>query len=251
LAKLLGHIRRGLNVVLKPAALELRYVADWDDDPRGFIPFSATLSGAATAGLSVADYVDATYNRPGATQHSVEQMAALGAFEGTIERVCEIGPGSGRYLERVQKLCHPAHYEIYETAPDWAEWLVKTYGVIHQPTDGTRLASTPSRSMDLVQAHKVFGTTPTLVTCHYLEEMARVVKDKGKVLFDVMTERCLDEATLARWFATGVKHGLYPAMMPRQFLIDMLARRGLTLRGTFLVPMEPGMTECMLFIRDV
>jgi len=43
-------------------------------------------------------------------------MKKLGVFDGEIERVCEIGPGTGRYLDKVLKLAKPTYCEIYETA---------------------------------------------------------------------------------------------------------------------------------------
>jgi phospholipid N-methyltransferase len=245
----LGQVRKGINFALRPAGLEMRRLNAWTDDVRDFIPLAPTLAGAAKAGLTVGDYVDVTYNVAGATQSSIDQMAALGAFGGTIQSVCEIGPGSGRYLEKVKTLCKPAHYEIYETAGDWADWLVKTYGVVLQPTDGSTLAATPARSMDLVHAQKVLNTVPTLVALRYLDEMARVVRDGGKVVFDAMTEACMEEAVMERWFAGGVHHGSFPSMQPKQFIVDILKRRGLSLLGSFLVPTGPGSTECMVFQR--
>jgi len=249
MAGVLKLARRGINAVLRPAGLELRRAGEWDSDPRGFIPLEATLAEAAAARQSVGDFLDASYNFPGATQEAVDQLAALGAFRGPVETVCEIGPGSGRYLEKVVKICHPARYEIYETAQDWADWLVESYQVLHQPTDGKTLAATPSGSIDLVHAHKVFPSTPTIVTCRYLEEMARVLRAGGKAVFDVMTEPCLDDDTLKQWLATDVHHGAYPAMMPRQYVLDLLGRRGLSLVGSFFVPMKPGRTECFVFAR--
>jgi hypothetical protein len=241
---------RGLNGVLGVVGFELRRAGrhDWSD-VRNFIPFEATLAAAAAQGLSVADYVDVRHNRAGATQEAVDRMAALGAFAGRIDRVCEIGPGSGRYLEKIFRLCKPSHYEIYETAADWAGWLQRTYAVVPQPTDGKSLSATPARSIDLVHAHKVLTTVPWAVSCGYLLEMARVVRDGGRVVFDVMTEACTDQPTVAAWAARPVSGSSYPAMMPRQFLLDVLEGQGLRLVASFFVAMEPGRSECMIFER--
>ena len=169
-------------------------------DYRDFIPFKQTLDGARKAGLSVSDFVDAM-NKSGATQETIDQMIALGVFKGKIDRVCEIGPGSGRYLEKVIQICEPVYYEIYETAPEWENWLVQKYNVTPQPTDGNTLTDTPSNSIDLVQAHKVFPGQPTLTTCRYFDEMARVVRNGGKVVFDIVTEECLGDDILANWIS--------------------------------------------------
>ena len=239
-----------LRSALRAAGLEVRRVGaqDWGD-PRTYLPFAQTLADAKAAGLSVGDFIDVQHNQPGATQAVIDRLAGLGVYEGRIDRVCEIGPGSGRYLEKTMAICKPGYYEIYETEKGWANWLIAKYGVILQRTGGTTLAATPSASIDLVQAHKVFVVTPLLATFSYLLEMARVVRPGGMVVFDVMTEACIDDATIQRWLAANINWGLYPGMCSRQVVIDLLTGRGLSLVGTFLEPMRPGSTECMVFKR--
>jgi len=240
---------RAANAPLRPLGLELKRLAAWSDDTRGFLPFEATLAAAAAAGQSVSDYVDVTYNRAHATPESVERMAELGAFAGRIDRICEIGPGSGRYLDLVKKRCQPSYYEIYETADDWAGWLVERHGVQRQPCDGLSLSATPAASIDLVMAHKVFPSVPTLVTIRYLIEMARVVRPGGKLLFDVVTEKCLDAATIDRWLSSGKGYDHFPTATQESVMLDVLGRRGVSPSGRFIYPMEPGTTECFLFVK--
>jgi hypothetical protein len=103
--------------------------------------------------------------------------------------------------------------------------------------------------MDLVQAHKVFVTTPTLTTCSYLGEMARVVRDGGWLVFDILSEDCVDSPTLEQWLATGSWPQAYPHIMPKKYVIEFLASRGLTYRGSFFEDMKPGKTECLVFHR--
>ena len=170
-------------------------------------------------------------------------------YAGLLDRVCEIPPGSGRYLERTKAICKPSYYEIYETAKEWANWLVAQQGVVLQPTEGGTLAATPSASIYLVQAHKVFVCSPLLITFSYLLEMARVVRPGGMVVFDVMTEACIDEAAIQRWLAAHFAWGLYPSMCARKIVVDLLTGRGLSLVGSFLVPMKPGSTETLVFQR--
>ncbi|GIK40329.1 MAG: hypothetical protein BroJett011_41620 [Chloroflexota bacterium] len=219
-------------------------------DYRDYIPFEETLAGANEAGLSVGDYIDVRHNKPGATQETIDQMAALGVFRNKIERVCEIGPGSGRYLDKTLQACNPAYYEIYETAGEWEKWLVQKYKVTSHPTDGKSLAYTPSCSIDLVQAHKVLPGQPSLTICRYFVEMARVVRDGGKVVFDVVTEDCLDNATLEQWFVADGGYQHYPCLMPKQYTIDFFCERHFSFDGSFLVPMAPGKTECLVFTKQ-
>jgi hypothetical protein len=176
-------------------------------------------------------------------------MARLGIFKDKIERVCEIGPGSGRYLEKILKICNPKYYEIYETANEWEKWLVQKYNVIPFPTDGRSLSHTPSQSIDLVQAHKVLPGQPSLWICQYFLEMARVVRDGGKVVFDIVTEECLDDITLETWIRSGAGYQHYPCLMPKQYAIDLFCKQGFSFVGSFFIPMEPGKTECMVFAK--
>jgi hypothetical protein len=80
--------------------------------------------------------------------------------------------------------------------------------------------------------------------------MARVARTGGKIVFDIVTEECLDDATLKNWFATGSGYQHYPCLMPKQYTIDFLSRRGCAFVGSFFVPMEPGKTECMVFAKQ-
>jgi hypothetical protein len=239
--------REGLNALLDPLGIGVvRRAHDWEDHAQ-FLPFEKTIEGAHSAGVPLGDWIEATYNVPGTTQDTIDHMSALGVFGSRIERVCEIGPGSGRYLEKTIQICHPSHYEIYETAPRWAQFLAETYGVVLRAADGHSLSETEDESIDLVQAHKVFVCTPFITTCRYYREIGRVLRLGGWAAFDTVTEACLDEATLERWMYTQVSRSPFPAVVPKLFTIEYLAKRGLVLVGSFIIPMKPGRTECMVF----
>ena len=244
--------KRGLNSLLASAGLKVaRLGSPETDDVRDFIPLDETIAAAERAGLSLGEYIDTVLNNtPGATQETIDEMSRLGVFSSPIKAVVEIGPGSGRYLERTISVCSPARYEIYETSAAWAGYLASTYPLLNQPTDGRSLGSTPDRSVDLVHAHKVFSTIPFLPTCTYWSEMARVARAGGHVVFDIMTESCLDNETVGDWIRTGTQHGSYPAAMPRGVAIEFFTRRGFDFIGTFVVPMGPGKTEYFVFRRS-
>ena len=241
---------RSVNAALRRAGVQLVRSSHREfEDYKDFIPFEKTIAGARAKGLSVADYVDVEHNQAGATQQHFDRLMELGAIHAGIRRVCEIGPGSGRYLQRVIAACRPERYEIYETAEPWRNYLVSTYPVVAQPTDGTSLAATATGSVDLVHAHKVFPGIPFLVTYRYFEEVARVAAPGCKVVFDIVTEGCMDDTTVARWLDSGAGYQDYPNMMPRQYVVDLFARRGFTADGSVMVPMRPGVTECLVFTR--
>jgi len=66
-------------------------------------------------------------------------MASLNIFDKPMDVIVEIGPGSGRYLEKTLKAGKPAHYQIYETADQWSAYLEETFDVELAPTDGYSL----------------------------------------------------------------------------------------------------------------
>ncbi|MBC9717408.1 class I SAM-dependent methyltransferase [Streptomyces sp. TRM66268-LWL] len=216
-----------------------------------FIPFEATMRAARSAGLPVGDYIDEVMNKtPGATAATIDELRGFGVFDAKPEVVLEIGPGSGRYLERTLKECAPGRYEIYETAAPWADYLVRTFGVVARPTAGSSLAPTPDASVDLVQAHKVFNTLTFLATARYFFEMARVTRPGGRIVFDVMTEACLGPDAMRAWATEGGDgHDSYPAAMPRHTCVELFATLGCTLDGSFLAPMGVGSTEVLVFAK--
>lgn len=248
-----GVTKYAIDRAVSPLGLELVNKGsrhDWSNIAN-YIPFEPTIEAAKQAGLSVGDYIDEVMNGiPGATQHTVDQIAAMGVFDGPIELVVEIGPGSGRYIDKTLKRCTPKRYEIYETAQKWANYAAQTYSAVLQPTDGKSLAATATASADLVQAHKVFSATAFLVTVRYWIEIARVIRAGGYAVFDIVTEACLDPTALRRWIASGRGNSTYPAVIPRAVAVDYFASEGFTLAGSFIVPMGPGTTETYVFRKN-
>lgn len=217
-----------------------------------FISFEETQWAATRAGMSVGEFLERRniVGTKTALELTIEGMAALGVFDRRIDRICELGPGSGRYLERTMARCEPTHYEIYETSDEWRKWLAKKYRVIARQSDWRTLGETETASVDLVQAHKVFPGLPLLTTLSYFREMARVVRDGGWIVFDVMTEQCFDARNLQAWFDVNPwEWDWSPRMFAVQYVVDMFAGLGITAVGSFLVPLYPGVTECLVFRR--
>jgi hypothetical protein len=250
---LLRTIKSTANTVLAPAGLRLARLDDhgWDDTAN-FIPFERTVADASAAQLSVGDYVDGVMNGvPGSSQATIDLMASAGVFSQGLDTIVEIGPGTGRYLEKTVKAAQPKRYEIYETAGPWRSYLISHYELVAQKTDGYSLAETPDASADLVHAHKVFSGVPFMVTCCYWHEMARVIRPGGWAVFDILTERCLEGDALTAWAKSGIRNGAYPAVVPRALAVQFLASRGFELKASHMVPMSPGTTELMLFRRNI
>ncbi|MFF0747189.1 methyltransferase domain-containing protein [Streptomyces sp. NPDC004111] len=242
----LGTARDGVNRALRPLGVQVVRGRNVDPAIQPYLSARRTLAAARRAGVSVEDYIDRYSAGPGATAETVDALLRLAQLGEHVERVCEIGPGSGRYAARVIAATHPDAYEIYETADDWLPHLRTLRNVTVQPTDGHTLRSTASGSVDLVHAHKVFVYIPLVVTIGYLDEMARVVRPGGIVAFDVVNENCLDATMTKTWLASGAT--LY-GMLSRSWIVDRLAQRGLSLLGGHFVPLSGGRTELLVFRR--
>ncbi len=215
-----------------------------------FISFTETLKAAKAAGVSVGEYIERKHSTGSQTalDQTLDGLAAVGLFNNPIARICELGPGSGRYLERVITRCQPGVYEIYETSSEWRNWLVERYGVIARRCDGKTLAETESESVDLIHGHKIFPGLPFLTTASYFGEMARVVRDDGWVVFDIMTEACFSPEYLAAWFGEDPWEWAWsPHLVARDYAVGMFAQRGVRLVGSFRVSLFPAVTECMVF----
>ena len=215
-----------------------------------FLAFKETFESAKAAGLSAGDYIDSKqFSGPRSpTDQTIDGMAALGVFDDRPQRICEIGPGSGRYLERTIAKCQPRYYEIYETAAEWRDWLVARHGVIARKCDGRTLAATESASIALIQSHKLFPALPFLNTVSYFQEMARVVQDGGWVVFDVMTESCFSPHHMKAWLDANPWHWPWsPHLLTKDFTLKFFTDHGIDFIDSFPVPLYPAITECMVF----
>jgi SAM-dependent methyltransferase len=244
-----GKVLAAVNRSVRPLGVQI--VRGYSSDPAisPFLPARRTLAEAERAGQSVGDFLDSYSAQPGATAATVEAMLRLGGLAQGAERVCEIGPGSGRYSRLVVSALRPDAYEVYETASDWIRYLRKEFPqFVVQPADGRTLRHTADESVDLVHSHKLFNYIPFVATLGYLAEMARVVRPGGVVAFDVMTEDCLNDAMTATWLAEPDR-GIIYALTPRRWAVDFLARRGLDLQGNHFVPLSGARTELLVFRR--
>jgi hypothetical protein len=236
-----------INFLLRPAGLKLvsrRAFSGRNPHVLGYVSATQTVKAAQGRGLSVCDYLESLWNEPGTTQAVVEHMRQIGVFDAQIATVCEIGTGSGKFLEKTIACCRPKLYESYEPDREWSDWLQREYGIISQPTDGYSLRHTSAGSIDLVHAHGVFVYLPFLTTYRYFREIARVVARRAYVVFDIITEDCMDDTTVFNWLDTEDN---FPVILPRQYVIDVFNAWGFLLRGEFSSRLGAGKSRYMVF----
>ncbi len=239
---ILGTARGVVNSVLRP--FNVQVVRGRTDDPavQSFIPARTTIAAARAAGVSVGDYVDGRFSAPGTSARTVDALVRMSGLS-SAQRVCEIGPGTGRYAEKVIAALKPDAYEIYETATDWLPHLRKLPNAVIQPCDGHTLTPTTSASVDLVHANKVFVYLPFEAVVGYLNEMVRVARPGGTIAFDVVTEPCLTDDVVQAWSREGTLF----RPLPREWLIDYLRRRGASLTGSHFAQLIDSQTELLVF----
>lgn len=241
-------MKKAANAGLRPLRVQLIAGTTADPAVETFISARKTVTAAGKSGLSVGEYIDKTYVTPGATAGLIDEMLKIAGLSeaDNCETICEIGPGSGRFAEVLIAKLNPRTYEIYETARDWMPHLRKLPRVVVRNCDGHSLSDTPDGSVDLVHAQKVFVYLRFYVVIGYLEEMARVVRPGGVVAFDVVTESCLDEEMARSWAQNGT---IYHTCS-RDWIVESMRARGLTLVGSCFTPLRPGRSELLVFRRD-
>lgn len=214
---------------------------------QGYISAKETLKDAKKYGLSVCDYVEKIWDQVGETQEVIDNMAKLGVFKFNNPAICEIGAGTGRYMDKVIKKCKPERYESYETAIDWSEWLEKEYPIISHPTDGFTLNSTKDNSIDLIHAHGVFVYLPFFDSLRYFKEMDRITTTDSYIVFDCITEDCLATKTLNKWLDSEYN---YPQILSEKHIFDFFPDSKYKLIGNFFITYGQGKSKYFVFKKN-
>lgn len=191
----------------------------------GYIDAQATVKAAREAGISLYSYLEGKekdQRKWGRRDSIIAAMSEAGVFSGS-NKVCEIGAGTGMYLEKVLEIAHPERYEVYETDRGWKDYLKSRYGssgntnFFFHDADGSSLGYSQDNTFDLVHAHGVFVYLPLLSTMKYIKEMARVSNDGAFIVFDCYLDTSFDLVSTLNWLNT---QWIFPVVLPYKLLID-------------------------------
>jgi CDP-glycerol glycerophosphotransferase (TagB/SpsB family)/ubiquinone/menaquinone biosynthesis C-methylase UbiE len=204
----------------------------------GFLNAKDTYQKAKNIGKSIGDYLemeDAKRNvrhfgrRDRIINKIIENVSYIDGL-----RVLEIGPGTGRYMEKILQHYPNCNYEIYETASDWVSYLndmyAKKYKLCIHPADGSKLSATETASCDIVHAHAVFVYLPCAVILSYLNEMVRVLKKDGVIIFDILSSSDFDINNLESFIDAGY---LFPVIFPNSIFEQWMSLNNLILIEQF------------------
>ena len=239
-------MKKILNYILGVFKIKLIKTAHLKNNSTGlgYISAKETVRNAKKEGLSVCDYVEKLWGQAGETKKVIDNMEKFGAFKNPDPTICEIGTGTGRYMEKIIGKCNPLRYESYETATDWADWLKKEYNIISQESDGFSLKDTNDNSIDLVHSHGVFVYLPFFDSLRYFKEIDRISSKNAIIVFDCITEDCLDELLLNKWIDSQFS---FPRIMPEKYIFDFFPISNYKLVGNFFTPYGQGKSKYFVF----
>lgn len=222
---------------------------------KSFIDCYSTVTAAKRAGMSVCDYLEGLEldaRKKGRRDRIVERLHCLGILK-DFTRVCEIGPGTGRFMERILEIAHPQVYDIFETDIGWRDYLKEKHHdtnycqVNAHDADGISLTSIPHNSCGLVHAHAVFVYLPLLHVVQYIKEMVRVSNLDGYIVFDFFPAESFDLATTEKWL-NGSHH--WPVVIPRIMLVELMNSMGCIKVASFSEIYGESQTEYLIFVKS-
>jgi len=239
------HVRRLLN----------RYGYDINRLGSGFLDAEQTVSAAKKQGLSVCEYLENAENdilKRGRRDRIIKELETVGIFA-HLRRVCEIGAGTGRYLEKVIDLGRPIVYEVYETNIGWAKFLSAEYNgrngckLVCHPADGHTLSYTADSICDLVHSHAVFVYLPLLQSLEYLKESVRISRPGGYIVFDYCPSEKLTLKDANAWLSGTHR---FIVLFPRKLLDEFAKQNHLKTIHTFSIIYGDSFVEYIIWQKN-
>ncbi len=106
--------------------------------------------------------------------------------------------------------------------------------------------SADDNSIDLVHSHGVFVYLPFFDSLRYFKEIDRVSSKNVVIVFDCITEDCLDKKSLNNWLKSEYS---FPRILPEKYIFDFFPNNQYKLIGNFFTPYGQGKSKYFVFKR--
>lgn len=214
------YVKNKIKYTFKLRRRKLKTKNEWIGN---FVNATEIIQKAKSKCMDVREYLEELYFDVGQTDAVIAEMKNYGCLE-YCDCVCEIGPGTGGYLEKVLKHIQPKQYHIYETDSMWADFLEKKYSpkVVRMQADGRTLSYTQDASCGLVHAHGVFVYLKRpLYIFEYFLEMVRICNPNGFVVLDFFSDEYFDTSEIKIWLKSRDRCAIIlPKKTVTNFFID-------------------------------
>ncbi len=200
-----------------------------------FCPFTV-VPLAKAKNMSLCEYLE-TYNEGGVGKRRDAVIEKLfSSLPQNISSILEIGTGTGMFLEKIIPKYEPTKYEVYETTLSWVQYLKEEYQnfkqINYHSADGKTLWQTKTESIELVTSHGVFVYLPLISSVQYLEEMYRVCKKDGYIVFDCFTDENFHLSTVEDWLKEEHEYR-FPVLIPTSIINAYALKNKLELVSKF------------------
>lgn len=210
---------------------------------RSYVSCEKYIRRAKEAGLSLCDYSENRGGRKGFRDIVFQEISKYVSPD-YIKNVCEIGPGTGRYLEKVLEINpYILNYYYYETAKDWREWLGENYNCIAREADGISLRQEKSGTIDFCHSHQVFIYLSMYCVLCYIREMIRVSSTNGIILFDYYNENSFNETKSGKLIRKKMN---WPVIIPDALILSLLSDHNCEVIKNFGVKCYLGVSQYVL-----
>lgn len=217
----------------------------------GYFDPETQIRAAREKDLTLCEYLE-SYNVSGVGKRRDAIIESLKMhLPDVVQIILEIGAGTGMYMEKIIDYYHPKKIEVYETNLGWVKYLEEEYNsktnLVCHNADGVSLNYTKDYSVDLVFSHGVFVYLPLIQTFSYLEEMVRVCKPGGYIIFDCFTSKNFGVEIIKKWVESVYS---FPVIISDELLNEFGIRYNLVLISSFNVNYHESYSTYFIFQKN-
>jgi phospholipid N-methyltransferase len=249
LKKLVTHRRYLILSLLNKVATRFGY--SFQQKGLGYFDAKKVIKEARKRNLSVCEYLESN-NVSGVGKRRDQIIETLfGILPNQLTNVLEVGTGTGMYMEKIIEHYRPTTYESYETNLGWVDYLQDQYNkkvnLISHNANGLNLSATASNTVDAVFSHGVFVYLPLILSVGYLEELVRVCKTNGFIVFDCFVSDAFGLDVIKKWQQINT---YFPVVVPVNLITEFAADNNLKLVHSFNIRYHECTTRYFIFQKN-